>query len=142
MYQKKVHFFITILLITEVLSGQESLKKYSVESYISNLQSVLIDSLKGNWISDNLIHNRINFFWYPDDHFTISAQMRNRFIYGESIKYNPEYAGSADNDQGIMDLSVNILSENSFFLNTSLDRLFIKYSNGNFVTTIGRQRIN
>ncbi len=138
----KTTYFLLFLFFAGALAGQESPKKYSFESYISNLQSVIIDSLKGNWISDNLIHNRINLFLYPDEHFTISAQMRNRFIYGESVKYNPGYALSAEKDPGFMDLSANLLSENSFFLNTSLDRLFIKYSNGKFVGTIGRQRIN
>ncbi len=137
-----LNILFTCLLSAGTLSAQESQKKYSVDSYISNLQSVIIDSVKGNWISDNLIHNRINFFWYPNEHFAFSAQLRNRFIYGESVKYNPGFASSANNDNGFMDLSMNLLSEKSFFLNSTFDRLFLKYSNGSFVTTIGRQRIN
>jgi hypothetical protein len=130
------------LFVTNGLRAQETNHLHTFESYISNMQSVMIDSLKGNWISDNIIHNRINYFYYPNNHFTFSAQMRSRIIYGESVKYNNGYAASIDNDQGFLDLSMNIANEKSFLINTSLDRLFLKYSNGNFVTIIGRQRIN
>jgi hypothetical protein len=138
----KTTLFLFFLFFTGVLKGQESPKKYSIESYISNLQSVIIDSLKGNWISDYMVHNRINFFIYPNEHFTLSAQMRNRFFYGESVKYNPGYAVSVEKDQGYMNLSVNLFSQKSYLLNTTSDRLHLKYSNGRFVGTIGRQRIN
>lgn len=136
-----VCFFTLIKLFLNV-TGQDKNTQHSLESYISNMQSVMIDSLKGNWISDNLIYNRINYFWYPNDHFTFSAQMRNRLVYGETVKYSMGYATSVDNDQGFLDLSMNLINGRSFFINTALDRLFLKYSNGNFETTIGRQRVN
>ncbi|MCB8995051.1 MAG: hypothetical protein H6538_05545 [Bacteroidales bacterium] len=122
--------------------AQEEGSKHSFESYISNLQSVMIDSLNGNWISDNLIHNRINYFWYPNEHFSFSTQLRTRLVYGESVKYIPSYAASFEKDGGIMDLSVNLLSEKSFLLNTAIDRIYFSYSRGSFVGTLGRQRIN
>lgn len=138
----KIVVFTGCIILPLALSGQESPSKHSLESYISNMQSVMTDSLKGNWISDNLIHNRINYSWYPNAHLTFTAQLRNRIVYGESVKYNPGYASSIDNDAGFMDLSLNLVNEKSFFINSTLDRLFLKYSKGNFVTTIGRQRIN
>jgi len=138
----RVTLFTCILFLSLLINAQDVMPKHSFESYISNMQSVMIDSLKGNWISDNLIHNRINYFWYPNKNFTFSAQMRNRFIYGESVKYNPGYAASFEKDAGLMDLSVNLVNEKSFLINSSLDRLFLKYSTGKLVTTIGRQRIN
>jgi hypothetical protein len=132
---------LSISLIS-TLAGQEASKKHTIDSYISILQAVMIDSLKGNWMTDNQIYNRINYFWYPNEHFTFSTQFRNRFIYGETVKSNPEYASSIDYDPGLMDLSLNLVNEKSFFINTSIDRLFLKYSRGKLVTTIGRQRIN
>ena len=129
-------------VLTGMLHAQPAPPKHSLESYVSNMQSVITDSLKGNWISDNLIHNRLNYSWYPGAKLSFSAQVRNRVIYGESVKYNPGYAASIDNDRGFMDLSVNLVNEESFFINSTLDRLYLKYSSGKLVTTIGRQRIN
>ncbi len=125
-----------------VISQENNEKKFSITGYISNMQSVILDSVKGNWICDNLIHNRINAFYYPSENVTFSIQMRNRFMYGETIKYSQGYADAIDNDNGFMDLSMNILNEKSFFLNTSIDRIYLQLTKGKLVTTIGRQRIN
>ena len=45
-------------------------------------------------------------------------------------------------DQGFVDLSWNILNEQSFFLNTTIDRLWVDLNYGKFQARIGRQRIN
>ena len=116
--------------------------KWDNSGYISNLQSVMTDKLKGNWISDNLIHNRVNLNYFPGESFKFSLQMRNRLIYGESVKYTPDFAKRWDNDRGIIDLSMNLLSEKSFILNTTIDRLNFQYTIGKTIITIGRQRIN
>jgi hypothetical protein len=58
------------------------------------------------------------------------------------VKYTPGYANSINSDIGFLDLSTNLAQGKSFLLNTSLDRLFLKYTKGKFVGTIGRQRIN
>ena len=106
------------------------------------MQSVMFDDIRGNWISDNLIHNRINTSWFPSESVTLTMQMRNRFMYGETIKYSPGYAENIDRENGFMDLSVNILNENSFFLNAAIDRIYLQVTSGKLVTTVGRQRIN
>lgn len=63
-------------------------------------------------------------------------------MYGQTLVLNPGYAESIDNEENFMDLSLNILNEKSFFLNSSIDRLFLQYTAGKFVFTAGRQRIN
>jgi len=117
-------------------------EKISLNGYISNMQSVIFEDVNGEWITDNLFHNRINAYYYPSENITFSVQFRNRFMYGETIKYSPGYAETIDTDNGFIDLSMNILNENSFFLNTTIDRIYMQFTKGKFVTTIGRQRIN
>ena len=46
------------------------------------------------------------------------------------------------NDQGCVDLSWNILNEQSFFFNTTIDRLWVDFNYGKFQARVGRQRIN
>ncbi len=122
----------------EILSGSS----FELRGYLSNMQSVMITDIDGKWINDNLFHNRLNFFWYAGNKLTTSIQFRNRFMYGQSIVLNPAYAERIDNEDNFMDLSMNIFEGKSYFLNTSIDRLYIKYTEGNLVFTAGRQRIN
>jgi hypothetical protein len=120
------------------LSGSD----FEMRGYLSNMQSVMFTEVDGNWINDNLFHNRLNFFWYPGDNLTASIQFRNRFMYGQSISLTENYARIIDNEQNFMDLSMNLAEGNSYLLNTTIDRLYFQYTAGNFVFTGGRQRIN
>jgi len=122
------------------LSGNKS--SLELRGYISNMQSVMFTDVKEDWIADNLFHNRLNFYWYYGNNLTVSVQFRNRLMYGQSISMNPGYAESIDNEENFMDLSMNILNEKSFFLNTAIDRLYLQYTLGKLVLTAGRQRIN
>jgi hypothetical protein len=106
------------------------------------MQSVMFTDVKGDWINDNLFHNRLNFYWYYGNNLTTSIQFRNRFMYGQTLTTTPGYAESIDNEENFLDLSMNIFNEQSFFLNTAIDRLFLQYTAGRFVFTVGRQRIN
>ena len=52
------------------------------------------------------------------------------------------YSDLIGTDQGWVDLSWNLLDEQSFFLNTTIDRLWVDLNYGKFQARIGRQRIN
>ncbi len=45
-------------------------------------------------------------------------------------------------DPGFVDMSWNLMNENSFFLNTTVDRLWLDFNFEKFQARIGRQRIN
>ncbi len=135
-------FFILFISIYQNTRAQSELSKWEINGYLSNMQSVMILDASGNWINDNLFHNRINIFWYPVSNIETSVQFRNRFMYGQTIQTNPDYVNSIDNVTSFLDLPFMILDGKSFFLNTNIDRAYLKYSMGKFVSTIGRQRIN
>ncbi|MEN8122396.1 MAG: hypothetical protein ABFS35_18775, partial [Bacteroidota bacterium] len=95
------------------------------------------------WLSDNLINNRLNFNWYPNDKWKFNLGLRNRIFTGESVKLIPEYDQLLlQSEQGWIDLSRNVINEQSVILNSSIDRIYLQYETGNFSATIGRQRIN
>lgn len=144
MKNKKLFLLTFIIFISYqyTYSQDEAGKKYTLNGYISNMQSVIIENYEENWISDNLFHNRINFSFYPSEKMNFTLQLRNRFMYGETVKYSSLYTRSINTDNGFLDLSMNIFNENSFFLNTAIDRIYLQMSRGKFVATIGRQRIN
>jgi len=138
----------SILLCNVLLSQEEHQDENATKSsidlrgYLSNMQSVMISDVQESWINDNLFHNRLNFYWYYGNKVTASIQFRNRFMYGQTLETNPDYATSIDNEKNFMDLSLNIFNEKSFFLNSSIDRLYLQYTAGKLVFTAGRQRIN
>lgn len=95
-----------------------------------------------NWISDNLLHNRINGVWYISNSISLRAEVRNRFFVGESLELNPLSKDSYDFDPGWIDMSFNISDGNSYLLNSTIDRLFLEVNYEKINITLGRQRIN
>ena len=141
MRRSPLYIFLLFILFPGV-SAQDTKSPFEFQGYLSNMQSVMFEDADGDWIMDNLFHNRMNFFWYGGEHFSGTVQLRNRFMYGETLKLIPGYVDALKEDIGWMDLSFNLLSGNSCVLNSSIDRLWLQYSAGSFVATAGRQRIN
>jgi hypothetical protein len=114
----------------------------TLNGYVSTMQSVMFDSLSGPFINDNLIHNRLNVSGYINDNLTFAAEFRNRLFTGDMVRSDTSYSETTADDMGWADLSWNVLDEQSFFLNTTIDRLWFDFNKGKFQARIGRQRIN
>jgi hypothetical protein len=137
------HFLPLILLSVLLLSvPAKSQVGASLNGYLSNMQQTMFEDIKGNWVNDNLIHNRLNFKAYLGRNLDIALELRNRFIYGETVKYLPDYAGQIERDRGWADMSWNLAADSSFILNSTIDRLYIDLTLGKLQLTAGRQRIN
>jgi hypothetical protein len=134
--------FSLILILADPVSSQDKPKFLTLNGYVSTMQSVMFDSLSGPFEVDNLIHNRLNLKGYFNDHLTFAAEFRNRLFTGDMVRMGSSYSNSIASDQGLMDLSWNILNEQSFFLNTTVDRLWFDINISKFQARIGRQRIN
>ncbi len=135
--------FVSLLLSAISSYAQEEPGKLELNGYLSNLQSVMVTgSYRSDWISDNLFHNRLNFSWYPAESIKFSLQMRNRLMYGETVKLSPDFGKAWDSDMGFCDLSFNLFNERSFILNSAIDRLNFQYTYKKLTLTAGRQRIN
>ncbi len=122
--------------------GQDKMFRASLGGYASNMQSVIFEEVEGEWINDNLIHNRLNFRLYAGSAITIGLEMRNRFFTGDMVRMDPAYAGRLAGDRGLIDMTTNVFNENSFILNSCLDRAWVDISTGNVQFRAGRQRIN
>lgn len=106
----------------------------------------MIDSLE-ILATDNTLHNRLNFKWYPVKYLDAELGVRNRFIYGETLKYGNLFSGNAYSDRysedgGCVDLSYNWVTKTAWVLNSAIDRALINIHLKKFEATIGRQRIN
>jgi hypothetical protein len=92
---------------------------------------------------ENILHNRLNFKAYIGSKITFAAEIRNRLFTGDIVKtMGKAYSEITAMDPGMIDMSWNIINENSFFLNTTIDRLWLDFSFEKFQARIGRQRIN
>jgi len=133
---------LLILLTSPCLKAQDAEKKMTSGGYLTSLQSVMFDTLSGPFINDFLLHNRLNLKGYINDNITVAAEFRNRIFTGDMVKSGSFYPNMVNTDQGLIDMSWNIISEESFFINTTLDRVWFDFSYNKFQARIGRQRIN
>ena len=141
MGRKLLIISFTVLIFNQALS-QETPEFLTLNGYVSTMQSVMFDSLSGPFINDNLVHNRLNFKGYVNENITFAAEFRNRLFTGDMVRSVPSYSEMIGEDQGWVDMSWNILNEQSFFLNTTIDRLWVDFNYRKFQARVGRQRIN
>lgn len=139
---RKLFIILLFFVATVSVFSQEKLKFLTLNGYFSTMQSAMFDSLKGPFVVDNLLHNRLNFKGYVNENISFAAEFRNRLFTGDMVKAGPSYAESVGSDQGLVDMSWNILNEQSFFLNTTIDRLWVDMNYGKIQARVGRQRIN
>jgi len=121
---------------------QENKKAMTINGYVTCLQRSMFDSLSGPFVNENLVHNRLNFSGFITGKLTLGVEIRNRLFSGGMVKRIPGYADLAGEDKGWVDLSWNFINKNSYFLNTTIDRLKIDLNLDDFQLTVGRQRIN
>jgi hypothetical protein len=93
-------------------------------------------------LNDNLLHNRLNLKIYLDEHFTVNLELRNRALWGDSVRLIPNYASSLDNGNQDIDLSLLLVDKPALLVHSKIDRLSLNYQSDKWRFTIGRQRIN
>ena len=130
-----------LLLHSNSLISQEK-KSITLNGYLTTMQSVMFDSLSGPFMIENLLHNRLNFKGYLNNNVSFAAEFRNRLFTGDLVRLGKYYTGLIGADQGMVDMSWNIIEKQSFLLNTTVDRLWLDFHFSKFQATIGRQRIN
>ncbi|MBS1232299.1 MAG: hypothetical protein H6R35_1137 [Bacteroidetes bacterium] len=130
-----------LLLHSNSLISQEK-KSITLNGYLTTMQSVMFDSLSGPFMIENLLHNRLNFKGYLNNNVSFAAEFRNRLFTGDLVRLGKYYTGLIGADQGMVDMSWNIIEKQSFLLNTTVDRLWLDFHFSRFQATIGRQRIN
>jgi len=130
------------LLTTGSVLSQEKPKFLTLNGYLSTMQSVMFDSLSGPFVNENLLHNRLNLKGFINENITFAAEFRNRLFTGDMVHSGRSYSEMTGSDQGWVDMSWNILNKQSFFLNTTIDRLWMDFNYGKFQARVGRQRIN
>ncbi|HWZ02188.1 MAG TPA: hypothetical protein VNX40_01185 [Mucilaginibacter sp.] len=116
--------------------------KVTVNGYIKYLEEgSFVDNLS-DIKTLGLIHNRLNFKYQPDDHFTYRLEVRNRIYYGALVKDYAGFAQLVTGQDGVLNLSRNWVNNNGVLFTSNIDRASAEYINGKWDVTLGRQRIN
>jgi hypothetical protein len=113
-----------------------------LNGYVSGLYTPIYISGEDLFVNNGLIHNRLNFKYFPDDKWTFTAEVRNRAILGNFTHLSPDYFSNLTADNGWINLSWNAMQGDSYLLNSSVERLNIAYSGNHWSFVVGRQRIN
>ena len=142
---KRIMFGMVLLLLTFQMFGQNEKdeRNWTLNGYVKNLQSIYKIDGFDSYLIDQLVHNRLNFNWFPSDHLNIRVEMRNRLFYGDFVKLTPNYGDrveAANND--VFDLSFHWQESDASVINSTLDRIFFEFNKNNWEVRVGRQRIN
>jgi hypothetical protein len=137
--------FAIAVLFTITISSllpQEKQKPVTLDGYVTVMESAIFDTISGPMLFDNLLHNRLNLKIYISKNITFAAEFRNRLFTGDLARVRDYYSELIGKDQGWIDMSWDIMNENSFYLNSTVDRVWLDFNFNKFQATIGRQRIN
>ncbi len=141
MTRKFTYFLVLLSLLTGRAAGQE---KISFSGYLSDMQTVY--RIPDYWLWENNLQNRLNLDFYPTSWLTGSLQVRNRAIFGNTIRKIPGYAEAINGDQGWLDMTWatdgNLGDSAGYVLTSAVDRLWLQFTFGNLEVKAGRQRIN
>lgn len=113
---------------------------YSFDGYIKYMGSATLPE-QGDTLTDHLIHNRLNIEYRFNSNWRFNTGMRNRFIAGDSAE-SDLYADIIGDDPGYFNLSKNWAEGSNYVGNSTFDRLYFDWNNGDYQARAGRFRIN
>jgi len=117
-------------------------KKWSLKGYAKLMQTFNVAEGTDSLLVDNLIHNRLNFQWFPDEEWTVRVEMRNRMFYGDFVQLIPQYDRFIDVNDDYFDLSFFPVKGDNFLFHSMLDRAYVQWRKNDWEVSLGRQRIN
>ena len=140
-YVHSTPFFVLFLfLLSHSFAQEEKPKKLFVNGYLKEMIS--LNDLKDSTLINNLIHNRLNFKWYPKENLRFYGSLRNRLFIGKTNKYIEDFEDFISYDTYYFDLSWTVFHENAIAFNTMVDRLYMEWIRKDLTVKLGRQRIN
>ncbi|GIV33339.1 MAG: hypothetical protein KatS3mg031_0874 [Chitinophagales bacterium] len=147
---------LSLLLSASAFAGSPAGKnnilssKLRFSGYLKFLQTTTFLDGIDNIVTNNLIHHRLNFHYYPIADLQIALEARNRIFFGEVVKLTnaasslgllPRYSKQIENDD-LYPLTLLVLDREALVWQIMLDRAYLRFSRNKFELTAGRQRIN
>ncbi|MEM9325687.1 MAG: hypothetical protein AAGA85_08530 [Bacteroidota bacterium] len=133
---------VMLLFAAGAYAQDEESRKWSLDGYIKDLVTLNIPEGGDSVLWDNLIHNRVNFRWFPTDQFTFRMDLRTRLFHGDLVRTIPNYGDLIDVNDDFLDLSARPIDGEGVVLHTMIDRAYVQWKQDTWELTAGRQRIN
>ena len=142
---KSVTIFLLILIILLgsflPVRSQDEEPKLLMNGYLKEM--VITDfSPSDSTLWTNLIHNRLNFKWYPNDKFSAFVELRTQWYTGDYVKIIPNFENQIGASEDYFNLSWVVASNENNVLHTMVDRVYLEYQSNDWNVRLGRQRIN
>jgi hypothetical protein len=135
MYSKPVKFKTrkTILLLglfflLNPLSGSAS-DKFTFSGYLKELAILNFNDFFRFLEFDNILKDRTNLRWYPNEKLTFASGTRLRLFFGETVRSFEDFSEEleAQEQKEFIDLSWTIFETNTTLLFLNFDRLWVDY---------------
>ncbi|WP_242929254.1 hypothetical protein [Pontibacter vulgaris] len=118
------------------------LQNLQLKGYVKQLQTFILVRGLDSLLTDNLLHNRLNFNYSLDTTLNLVVEVRNRVFYGDLLRQVPIYPQLIDSGNDVWDLSAMPVKNRSLLVHTMLDRAYLEYTKKQLEVRLGRQRIN
>lgn len=138
----RAQYLILLITFIHAVHGQdiEKPQNWQLTGYIKDLMTVNFG--EDSTLVDNLIHNRMNFKWYPSEKVTFYLDIRNRLFHGDLVRSIPEYAEFVDVGNDYLDLSYQTSKGKPWLFQTMIDRAYLEWYGDEWEIRLGRQRVN
>lgn len=124
------------------IRAQDWKSSMELNGYAKYMHTVIVPPGDSTMITDNFLHNRLNYTWYPSKNLTFKTAMRNRFFWGELVREVPLLYANLGEDPGFFDLSILWATGRSTAIHTVFDRINLTYQKDKLEIIAGRQRVN
>ena len=141
---RKLLVLATLMGIAFLVHAQDSLRQqhWQIGGYVKDLQTLIHVKQPDLLIQDNLLHNRINLRWWPNDNWTVRAELRNRLFWGDQPRINPDFKAGLDLANDYFNWSIGGMDNRGLAWHMMLDRLSLEFTKGAWEISAGRQHIN
>lgn len=135
-------FFFVLLYSTILFAQEEKEKTTQLSGYIKDMVSLNVPAGSDTLAVDNLIHNRLNFRWFPSNQFQFRLEVRNRIFFGDFVSFFPNYGELIDVNNDYFDASTLVVDNNDLVIHSMIDRAYAEWKRETWSLSVGRQRIN
>jgi hypothetical protein len=140
---KRMLIIGSVLLSISVYAQDSTVRKkaWTFSGYLKDLAWVRFEKDFTNAMATNLVHNRMNLKWNPDEHWNARLELRNRFYWGDDVRTVPDFKQQLGNENEMVNLS-STWSSGSAVMVSNIERFWMEYKRSKWNIRAGRQRIN
>lgn len=110
--------------------------------YVKHLHNVNFVDRVEQLTTTDLLHHRLNAKLQWGAHWSVRAELRNRFFHGEGVRAVPGFGRAINADTGLVRMTALWVDRPGAVGISTFDRALVRYAASKWELSIGRQRIN